>query len=102
MRYAKDCCRILRRCGGCGKKQEFVSSGRFRVNANGNRLDVWLIYRCKKCGHTLNIPLYERVAPGKLDPQLYQGFLDNDPELAARFAQNPGFFKAKGYRLAQK
>ncbi|WP_322169633.1 DUF1062 domain-containing protein [Acutalibacter caecimuris] len=26
--------------------------GKFRVNANGRRLDVWLIYRCEKCGHS--------------------------------------------------
>ncbi|HAH17569.1 MAG TPA: hypothetical protein DCL29_00905 [Eubacterium sp.] len=31
---------------------EFVNSKRFRVNANGNSVDVWLIYRCKKCKHS--------------------------------------------------
>ena len=32
--------RVFHRRGGCGKKQEFLSSGKFRVNANGNNLDV--------------------------------------------------------------
>lgn len=101
MRYAKEICRIARRCGGCGKTQEFVSSGRFRVNANGKRLDVWLIYRCKKCGHTLNIPIYERALRETISPELLQGFWDNDPGLAERFARDRGFFKSKGYRLVK-
>ena len=49
--------RIYHRCGGCGKKQEFENSKRFRVNANGNLVDVWLIYRCKKCKHSWNLTI---------------------------------------------
>lgn len=100
MRYAKEC-RIILRCGGCKKKKEFVCGGKFRVNANGRRLDVWLVYRCEKCGHTLNVPLYERVPPEKLPPALYRGFLDNDPALVRRFAGDRGLFKSLGYRLAE-
>ena len=44
--------RVYHRCGGCGKKREFVNSGKFRVNANGKNVDVWLIYRCSKCRHS--------------------------------------------------
>lgn len=91
---------ILRRCGGCGKKKEFICSGKFRVNANGRRLDVWLIYRCEKCGHTLNVPIYERAAPEKLPPELYERFLDNDWELAMEYAGDRGFLKGLGYELA--
>lgn len=36
---------VIRRCPKCGQKTEFENSGRFRVNANGRLLDVWLIYR---------------------------------------------------------
>ncbi len=50
--------KVYHRCGGCGKKQEFINSGKFRVNANGNRVDIWLIYRCKKCKHTWNLAVY--------------------------------------------
>lgn len=101
MSYAKkeQTCTILHRCGGCGKKMPFASAGKFRVNANGRRLDVWLIYRCKKCGHTLNIPLYERVSPGRIPQELYEGLLDNDPALAQRLASCRGFFKGKGYTV---
>lgn len=88
---------ILRRCGGCGKKQAFRCSGKFRVNANGRRLDIWLIYRCEKCGHTLNVPIYERIPPEKLDAETYGRFLDNDRELALFYAEDRGFLKGLGY-----
>ena len=100
MRYAKQC-KMIRRCGGCGKKMVFFCFGKFRVNANGRRLDVWLIYRCQRCGHTWNIPLYERISPEKLSPELYEGLLDNDPELVRRYAGDRGFFKGKGYELVK-
>ncbi len=38
--------KIFRRCARCGKKREFVNSGKFRVNVSGNLLDVWLIFKC--------------------------------------------------------
>lgn len=49
---AERACKIWYSCGGCRRKTEFVNTGRFRVNANGNRLDVWLIYQCERCKHT--------------------------------------------------
>lgn len=30
--------KVYYKCGGCGRKQEFVNSGKFRVNANGNKI----------------------------------------------------------------
>ena len=33
--------RVFHRCGGCGKKQEFINSGKFRVNANGKAVDAY-------------------------------------------------------------
>ena len=85
--------RVYHRCGGCGKKQEFVNSGRFRVNANGNRIDIWLIYRCKKCKHSWNLTVYERVSPSKIPPGLYDLFLENDEELASRYGNDTAFLK---------
>ena len=63
--------KVYHRCGGCGKKQEFVNSGKFRVNANGNRVDVWLIYRCKNCKHSWNLAIYERMRPSKIKKDDY-------------------------------
>lgn len=84
---------IIHKCGRCGKKTTFVSTRRFRVNANKNKLDVWLIYQCKKCKHTLNIPIYERVSPQKIPRELYEGFLANDEELAVRYGADAAFLR---------
>lgn len=73
---------IIRNCGKCGCKRIYRSTEKFRVNANGNHLDVWLIYQCEKCKHTYNLPIYERVNKGVLDPKQYALFLCNDKALA--------------------
>ena len=85
--------RVFHRCGGCGKKQEFLNSGIFRVNANGNKVDVWLIYRCKKCKHSWNLTIHERIKPGKIPADLFEAFQTNDPETAASYGRNIGFLK---------
>ena len=98
MRYSTEKeCRVVHKCGHCGKKMTFISTRRFRVNANKNKLDVWLIYQCKKCKHTLNIPIYERVSPQKIPKELYEGFLANDEELALGYAADPALFKNKNF-----
>lgn len=85
--------KVYHKCGGCGKKQEFINSCRFRVNANGNRVDVWLIYRCKKCKHTWNLTIYERKRPSSINSEEYGLFLENDEELALKYGRNMGFLK---------
>ena len=84
--------RVYHRCGGCGKKQEFLNSGKFRVNANGNQLDVWLIYQCEKCKHTYNLSVYERIRPGKIPKDLYLKFLANDEETALTYGTDKELF----------
>jgi hypothetical protein len=39
-----------------------------RLNANGRRLDAWLIYKCTLCERTWNLPLLDRVAVADLPP----------------------------------
>ncbi len=58
----------LRHCKKCNIRQEFVSSGQFRVNAQGKYLDIWLIYKCSCCSSTWNAAIYSRVNPGNLPP----------------------------------
>ncbi len=84
--------KILYSCGGCKRKTQFVNTKRFRVNANGNKLDVWLIYQCEKCKHTKNLTIYERRKPGKILPEEYERFLANDEELAEEYGQDSNFF----------
>lgn len=93
IRKMLDAIKIFHRCGGCGKKREFVNSGKFRVNANGKLVDVWLIYRCIKCKHSWNLTIYERRKPTKISSDEYQKFLDNDMELAWEYGNNMEFLK---------
>ncbi len=76
--------RILKNCQGCGCKSSFVSTSSFRVNANGNRVDVWLIYQCEKCKHTYNLTIHERIKPSELSTEEYSRYLSNDDELAMK------------------
>ena len=91
--------RVFHRCGGCGQKQEFVNSGKFRVNANGNSVDVWLIYRCKKCKHSWNLTIYERIRPKNIPKDLYELFLGNDEETAYQYGNNIDFLKRNNAEL---
>lgn len=85
--------KVFRRCGGCGKKQEFINTGKFRVNANGNCVDVWLIYRCAKCKHSWNLTIYKRKKPAKIPMDEYLQFLNNDLDLAYKYGNNIQFLK---------
>ncbi len=86
---------IIHTCSGCSDKESFINTNRFRVNANGNKLDVWLIYQCKKCKHTLNIPIYERISPSKIDAKEYKLFLENNYELAQKYGTDITFLKSR-------
>lgn len=84
---------VIRNCSGCGKKTSFKNTKKFRVNANGNKLDVWLIYQCEKCRHTWNLAIYERQKISALPAEEYQRFLQNDQELAQQYGRNIRLFQ---------
>lgn len=85
--------KILRSCSGCGQKRHYINTGNFRVNANGNRLDVWLIYQCEKCKHTYNLSVYERIRPTDIPAEKYKAFLANDKLLALSYGTSLEFFQ---------
>jgi len=78
--------RILLPCPRCECERPFVSSGRFRVNAQKKLLDAWLIYRCGRCEWTWNYPVLERRSVRAVAPDLLQRLLMNSAELAAELA----------------
>lgn len=84
---------VIRNCSGCGTKAHYRNTKRFRVNANGNNLDVWLIYQCEKCKHTFNLTVYERQKVKSVPKEEYRRFLSNDEELAEEYGRNLAFFK---------
>lgn len=89
---AKESFEILRNCSGCGGKSAFYNTNCFRVNANGNKIDVWLIYQCKKCKHTCNLTVCERCRPDSILKQEYGGYLKNSEELAYQYGTDSQFF----------
>lgn len=84
--------KVLRNCSGCGCKAVFHNTNCFRVNANGNKIDVWLIYQCMKCKHTYNLTVYERRRPESILKQEYEKYLSNSGELAFTYGTDSQFF----------
>jgi hypothetical protein len=78
--------RPLINCNRCGTVKAYCSSGKFRVNANGKRIDVWLIYRCTDCDNSWNFGIFERCNRRDIEPALLQVLESNDPALARRHA----------------
>ncbi|MFA9377472.1 MAG: DUF1062 domain-containing protein [Lachnotalea sp.] len=89
----KESYKVVRSCSKCGCKSKYVNTGNFRVNANGNSLDIWLIYQCEKCKTTLNLSIFERVKPNKVPKTQYQKFLSNDEKLAFEYGVNKELFQ---------
>ncbi len=94
--------KVIHKCPKCGQKTLFINTHCFRINANGSRLDVWLIYHCEKCKHTKNLTLLERVAPHQIPPQKYKQFLTNDYSLAEAFGKRKSFFQRNKVEISRK
>ena len=73
-------------CNRCRGTTRFRTSGKIRVNANGKRLDAWLIYRCTSCDNTWNRSVLEHRHVATIDPALLTSLQANDPELSRRLA----------------
>ena len=67
-------------CGGCGTLKPFQSSGKVRLNANGKRLDAWLIYKCIDCARSWNRPLFERRTLKEIDPKVLEAAHFSTPD----------------------
>ncbi len=89
----KDSFLVIRNCPKCGRKTYFKNTKRFRINANGNKLDIWLIYQCEECKHTLNLAIYERQKISSIPKEEYRCFLDNNEQLAQMYGKNVQLFR---------
>lgn len=88
-----ECFSVIRNCSGCGQKSHFINTRKFRVNANGGKADIWLIYQCENCRHTLNLTIYERLKVSSIPEKEYKCFLGNDEELAEKYGKDIQFFR---------
>ena len=73
-------------CSRCRGTTRFRTSGKIRLNANGQRLDAWLIYRCTSCDNTWNRPVLERRPVSTIGPHLLAALQANEPDLSRRLA----------------
>ncbi len=80
-------------CNRCSGTRSFRASDKIRVNANGKRIDAWLIYKCTSCDNTWNRPILERRHVQSIDPLFLSSLRVNDPKLARRLA-----FDAEGLK----
>ncbi|CAN7217825.1 DUF1062 domain-containing protein [Neorhizobium tomejilense] len=88
-------------CSGCGLSRPFRSSGRIRLNANGKRLDAWLIYRCIACDGTWNRPIFERQTIRAIDPAMLDAMQASTPDFVARIEFDAQALKAKAGRIEE-
>jgi hypothetical protein len=76
------------RCSRCDQPKPFAPSGKFRLNANGKRLDAWLVYRCETCGASWNRTIFERRRRSEIDAATFEALQGNDPALAGLIARD--------------
>ncbi|WP_239137565.1 DUF1062 domain-containing protein [Sphaerisporangium rufum] len=87
------------RCVDCGSQSATAGEGRFRVNANGRLLDVWLLVGCVSCDRTSKLTVHERVPVRSLDPAELHGYLVNDPRPVAALLLDPLFARRNRFTL---
>lgn len=91
--------KVIRNCPKCGEKTHYINSTKFRVNANGKNLDVWLIYNCSKCKSKWNMTIHERINPKDIDPEKYDLYIKNDKVLSHQIGLDPVMHKKNNSEL---
>jgi hypothetical protein len=89
---------IVKPCTDCSGTRHHPS-GKFRVNANGKLLDVWLLLCCAACGRTSKVPVCERVHVPSLEPARRLAYETNDPAMVRELAMSASLAVKNGYRL---
>jgi hypothetical protein len=89
---------VVKPCVDCtGRRHR--PSGRFRVNANGKLLDVWLLLCCEACGRTSKVPVHERIQVHSLERARLLVYEANDPAVVRELAMSTSLAAKNGYRL---
>ncbi len=89
---------IVKACVSCGSTRHHPT-GKFRVNANGKLLDVWMLIGCERCDRTSKIPVHERVHVQALDSERRQRFENNDAAMVRRLVMDGVPAGRAAYRL---
>nr|ABD74838.1 conserved hypothetical protein [Sinorhizobium arboris LMG 14919] len=86
-------------CSGCGGLRAFQSSNKIRLNANGRKLDAWLIYKCLTCDRTWNRPIFERRNVRNISPAVLDALQSNDPSWIRAETFNLEALRRKSQRI---
>lgn len=95
----RDFPRIRRKCPKCNFSEHYYCSGKFRLNSNKKRTDVWLLYRCVRCDDTWNARVLSRVRSDAIAPELFSRFTVNDRTTALRFSLDPAIVSMNGMEI---
>lgn len=97
----RDCPRPVFACASCGGNRPFQPSGKIRLNANGKRLDAWLIYKCTDCDRTWNRPIFERRLATDIPAADLAALRAGDPAYVRRLAFDLDAIRRKTSRIEQ-
>lgn len=87
-------------CSACGTPTaRFSATDRFRVNANGAHLDVWLLYACDACGATRKRGLLRRAPIASIAPERLDAWHRNDRVCAWSHAFEVATHEPLPYRI---
>jgi hypothetical protein len=89
---------IVTACVSC-RSMRHHPTGRFRVNANGKLLDVWMLICCELCGRTSKIPVHERIHVRALEHQRLLMFENNHPAMVRHLVMDTALAGKAAYRL---
>lgn len=89
---------VVRACPDC-RCTRHRASGKFRVNANGKLLDVWMLVLCSGCGRTSKVAVHERVHVRDLDGARLTAFENNEADLVRELVTSASLAERRGYRL---
>src|SRR6516225_8721909 len=89
---------IVKACVSC-RSTRHHPTGKFRVNANGKLLDVWMLICCELCGRTSKIPLHERIYVQALDSERLLMFENNDRTMVRDLAMDGALAGKAAYQL---
>jgi hypothetical protein len=89
---------VVKTCVSC-RSTRHRPTGKFRVNANGKLLDVWMLIWCERCGRTSKIPVHERVHVQALASERLLMFENTDPVMVRRLVMDASLAGRAAYRL---
>jgi hypothetical protein len=89
---------VVKPCMDCSGTRHHPP-GKFRVNANGKLLDVWLLLRCAACGRTSKVPVHERVHVQSLERARALAYQSNDPAMVRELTMSASLAAKNRYRL---